>query len=319
MEVGVVSAVAEGLDDRLDNFVATFEQGLRLAGIDEKPNWSPLTIGAPQFDETIASSSPSRVQFTKASLDPEEVRVARELAAGSTRNLVLGLCAQQGFVREREMLGRKSSGSPEDLVHALEALRGAGVVRMEYLLECKRTGAPLTQLASPEYLNASMNVLRCPSCGTPFGQEALSPVYSPSDLARRLLQGSLWMTILTTSILSELGVPLDSILWNVSEAGGEVDMLVGFAGQLWIFELKDREFGAGDAYPLQYRQARYGADRAVIITTDKIALDAKRVFEEVNPGRGYLRSHYTSRDWPTCSRRWRENSRWRSSGSPHAE
>lgn len=79
------------------------------------------------------------------------------------------------------------------------------------------------------------------------------------------------MTIWVTSLLNKLGVPLETILWNVSEAGDEVDILVDFLGQLWIFELKDsREFGSGCS-SLNYRQVRYRATKAIIITTEKVS------------------------------------------------
>src|SRR5438445_4739345 len=52
--------------------------------------------------------------------------------------------------------------------------------------------------------------------------------------------------------------------------------------RLWVLELKDREFGSGDAHPFNYRRARYGANEAVIITTEKVSSEAKRVFEELS-------------------------------------
>ena len=74
---------------------------------------------------------------------------------------------------------------------------------------------------------------------------------------------------------------MESVLWGYSESGEEVDIIVDHFDQLWIFELKDREFGAGDAHPFNYRQVRYHADRAVIVTTDKISPDARQVFEDL--------------------------------------
>ena len=76
-------------------------------------------------------------------------------------------------------------------------------------------------------------------------------------------------------------MPLNAILWNLAETGEEVDLLVEFMGELWILELKDREFGSGDAHPLNYRQVRYKATKAIVITTDKVSKDARRVFEDL--------------------------------------
>lgn len=63
-------------------------------------------------------------------------------------------------------------------------------------------------------------------------------------------------------------------------------------GQIWLFELKDREFGAGDAYPLNYRQVRYKANKTIIFTTVKISKDAKRVLEDLGREAGSDRSRY---------------------------
>jgi hypothetical protein len=89
------------------------------------------------------------------------------------------------------------------------------------------------------------------------------------------------MTIWVTNLLVQLGVPLVSVLWNLSESGEEVDIVVEFLGQLCIFELKDREFGAGDAHPFNYRRVRYRAEKAIVVTADKVSVDAKRILKEL--------------------------------------
>lgn len=121
----------------------------------------------------------------------------------------------------------------------------------------------------------------CPSCGRMFSEEVLSEGYSVSELGQSLIRKSHWMTVWVTALLIELGVARDAILWNVTEDGEEVDLLVELLGQVWIFELKAREFGAGDATALNYRRVRYRAARTVVITTDKVSRDAKRVFAEL--------------------------------------
>ena len=47
-----------------------------------------------------------------------------------------------------------------------------------------------------------------------------------------------------------------------------------------FFELKDREFGLGDAYPFAIRLGRYGGRYGVVITTDRVAEDSKGFFAE---------------------------------------
>lgn len=123
--------------------------------------------------------------------------------------------------------------------------------------------------------------LQCPSCGSEFGKELTTEGYSISPLGRRLITQSYWMTVWITKLLVDIGIPIESILWNFSESGEEIDVVVEMLGRLWIFELKDREFGAGDAYPLNYRQVRYKADKAVVVSTGKVSKDARRVFADL--------------------------------------
>ncbi len=74
---------------------------------------------------------------------------------------------------------------------------------------------------------------------------------------------------------------MESILWDVLEASEEVDLLVEFLDQFWVFELKDKEFASNHAHSLSFRQVRYHADKAFIITTEKVSKDAKSVFDEM--------------------------------------
>jgi hypothetical protein len=43
---------------------------------------------------------------------------------------------------------------------------------------------------------------------------------------------------------------------------------------------KDREFGLGDAYPFAYRLDRYGGNLGIVISTDRIAREAEKFFQE---------------------------------------
>lgn len=219
--------------------------------------------------------------FIHPEIGEEELLAVTALSGKSHRDTLIEV-AKVGFAREQDILGPRPKAQPDDVRDTLSALEEAGLIQSEYLLVCKQTGAPLTRLDDPAKLNdPAIGGLPCPSCSGTFAQEALVKGYAASSLGRRLTQGSHWMTILVTQNLVKLGVPLDSIAWNVSESGGEVDLLVEFLPELWIFELKDREFGAGDAYPLNHRQVRYDVNRAFIVTTEKVSKDAKRVFQEL--------------------------------------
>lgn len=54
-----------------------------------------------------------------------------------------------------------------------------------------------------------------------------------------------------------------------------------------LFELKDREFGLGDSYAFGYRFDMFDGHIGIISTTDQVAENAKRFFEEQKRRREY--------------------------------
>jgi hypothetical protein len=88
------------------------------------------------------------------------------------------------------------------------------------------------------------------------------------------------MTIWITKLLTEAGVSLDSITWNGAAGEDEIDIIVNVNGQKVFFELKDREFGLGDAYPFTFRVARYGGDFGLVISTEQIGDEAKKFLHD---------------------------------------
>ena len=289
LEIGIISSASPDLGERLKLFAVTLENAIKSSLDGRKTrhmafDWRALEPGTPHLDAIVAAGKEdSGPKLAQAKLIPEEVEAATILSSKLARETLIEL-SQAGFARERDILGRKTKFQ-DDIRDALARLKQSGLLNAEYLLECKRAGASLTRLRSPEQLNsAEVGGLVCPACNSNFSQEALSEGYSVSDMGRQMSRKSHWMTVWVTEQLTKIGIPLESILWNIVESSEEVDLLVEFLGQLWIFELKDREFGAGDAYPLNYRQVRYKANKAIIVTTEKVSKDAKHVFEELARG-----------------------------------
>ncbi|MCG8348531.1 MAG: hypothetical protein MI924_12235 [Chloroflexales bacterium] len=286
LELGVISNSSPNLDDRLLGFINAVEDSIKSSLDGRKARhinfeWRELKPRNPGLERIMQSEGDQgELTLNGACVIEEELQAAKALTSKTARETLIEL-SQAVFVRERDFFGRKTKNQDE-VRAAIEALRSANLINVEHLLECKRSGAPLTRIKDiNELKSAEVSELVCGSCGKTFEHELISEGYSLSDLGRKMSRQSYWMTVWVTELLVRLGVPQESILWNVSEAGDEVDILVGFLGQIWIFELKDREFGSGDAYPLNYRQVRYRANKAIIITTDRIARDAKKVFEEV--------------------------------------
>jgi hypothetical protein len=243
--------------------------------------WSEKKPGIPRLDRlTSEDERETSKYFSRACLEPNEVNASNVLTNKLARNTLIEI-SQAGFVRQQDIVNRKSKQSSE-IQATIESLKQVGLLNTEYLLECKQTHAPLTRLRNLEQLQLpEIGGLSCGACGTEFRKESISEGYSLTDFGKKLSRQSHWMTVWITNILIQAGVPESNILWNISETGEEVDLLVEFMGQLWIFELKDREFGSGDAHPLNYRQVRYRASHAIIVTTEQVSKDAKRVLSDL--------------------------------------
>ena len=280
----LLEATQEQIQSALKEFLNAIDEILRssaeIKGGKPETNWkfvSPKNSLQELSDRLSDDDAPLR--FSKPEIEPSLQKGAEVLANPQVRNLLREV-GEAGFARETDMLSRRGR-KEEEVRSLLEQLKAASLVETQFLLQCRKNSAPLTRLVTKEQLDEGhVASLLCPTCNRSFDKELLTEGYLVSELGRCLLDGSHWMTVWVTLRLIELGVP-DSIMWNLEESGEEVDILADFLGDLWIFELKDREFGPGDAHPFRYRQARYKANAAIIVTTDKVSPEAKRIFTEL--------------------------------------
>jgi hypothetical protein len=288
-ELGAVGEDTEALDSGLNELADVLETALRSC-LDgrrvrymkfdwESPAPSTTRLSTLRENELGDGDAPA---FDQADLANDAVAAADVLADPLARE-VLREISRAGFARERDVTGRwtqRNRGA--EVTDVVRQARKVGLLTTEYVLECRTTGDQILRLASQEDLDTGGHGdLIHPPCGRTFKDEAVSEGYGLTDLGERLVQKSNWMTVWVTERLRRVGVPVESILWNLSESGEEVDLLLEFLEEVWIFELKDRTFSAGDAYPFNYRRARYGADKAFVITTEEVAPDARRVFDEL--------------------------------------
>ncbi|MFH8679256.1 hypothetical protein [Streptomyces lydicus] len=300
LQVGIVSARNDPIEEKLNSLVSDVETAIsatvdgrrvRHFSYDWRARQAPrsrIEAIRKRFDEEGIDLS-----VAEAELDPAKLAAALILENDSNRSLLLEL-KTAGFARETDILARRGAKA-EETKAALEVLKSGGLVKSEHLLQCRKTNSMLIRIGSVEALNVdSVSGLTCASCSRKFKDELVIQGHSVSALGRELSNSSNWMTYWVTDKLVSVGVPLSSIYWNLEESGEEVDIIADFMGELWLIELKDREFGAGDAHPFNYRTVRYGSDRSFIISTDKVSPDAKKVFNELNrtarPSHGHLTS-----------------------------
>jgi hypothetical protein len=301
IEIGIVSKNNPSLRDRLE----AFAEAVKRAALDTldgrktrhlKFHWTKLrdTDEPYKIKRIFAENKEStESEIAPCQLDDSESHAVSLLTDKELRTLLIDL-SQVGFAREKDIFAHRGKNQ-EGIRLALQKLQEATLIDTVYLLSCKSTSRPLTKLLDRSALSSpDIGALKCPSCNSRFSDETVSEGFSLSDLGRRLIRKSHWMTIWITLLLQRLGVPSQSIFRNIVDANEEVDIIVEYMDRVWIFELKDREFSAGDAYPLNYRQMRYRADKSIIVTTDKVSRDARRVFEDV------VKESDGRRSLPTC-------------------
>jgi hypothetical protein len=304
VELGAIGEAPEPLDAGLAELTVAVEAALRATLDGRRVRYMRFEWVAPQptgsrlaqvratelgdgttadVDEVVEDPGPAQgTSFEKAELDDDTVRAADTMATPGIREFLQEI-SRAGFARERDLKQRWDQRNRWDEAAGWIAdSRSTGILATEYLLECKNSGEQIIRLKDRTQLESGGHGgLVHASCGRTFAEENVSEGYSLSPLGQKLVQKSHWMTVWVTDRLRAAGIPMESILWNLSESGEEVDILLEFLNEIWIFELKDRTFSAGDAYPFNYRRSRYGADGAFIVTTDHVASDARRVFDEL--------------------------------------
>ncbi len=156
-----------------------------------------------------------------------------------------------------------------------------GLVRKEFLVLCRQDSRTLCTIETREELEGeSGQKFHCSVCGRSFSKELIQEIYAPTARAKEMLNGSHWMTVWVTSILSRSGIPLSEMSWGATAGEDEIDIVAKVQDQTIFFELKDRVFGLGDAYPFTARVQRYGANAGVIITMEEIAEEAQKFLRE---------------------------------------
>lgn len=281
VEVGLISSTLAGLGDRLSQFADDLRNACAAAIAEPiKFDWRKDMPHTPRLAAILAADEASaQPSLSHTRLGLVELEYGRMLAAPLLRQILKDLL-RAGFAREQDLLFL-SKADPELLHSALEEFKEVGLVELEYLLECKQDRRPLIraknrrQLESPE-----LAAFICPVCRGPFTSENLVTVYSATESAREICAHSQWLRIWLTDQLTQLGVPLGCLLWRRPDNAEETEILAEFMGQLWLFSIKDGDFGADDSYALNYRRVRCRADRIVLITSGACGSEARRLLDE---------------------------------------
>lgn len=289
LRIGLITKNPENAPKRLQGFAMKVESAVANSIGGKKPRTVRFDWQEPSEEHPIAQrlqesdETNSTVTFKSAELNESEVQGSETLADPEIRGILIQL-SRARIAQADDLWKGRPRGHRRRIEAALDKLETAKLVEVNQLIRCKKANDPLMQLHDTDELKTVKEFLH-PACGEKYGDHELVPAYSISQLGQTLAQASHWMTVWVTKRLVDLGIPEDQIVWTVASGSEEIDIAVSFLGELWIFELKDREFGVGDALPFNYRhRVRYQANEAVVITTEKVSRDARRVLDQMAEG-----------------------------------
>ncbi len=243
--------------------------GRRVRGMNF--NWRPVKEPTSRHVSAPSRLPDSELKTKKPEYSEEDLQAARLLIAAEPRGLLLQL-AQVGKLR---------AADAKLAATLFDQMLAAGLIRKEYLVLCRKDSRTLCQVASTEDLNeVSGGKLVCATCGRKFSEEMLHEIFAGTDRGKHLITASRWMMIWLTDLLVQAGLTREAISWSATSGDDEIDIMTDELGLRIMFELKDREFGLGDAYPFAYRLERYQGNLGIVVSTDRVADEALKFFQE---------------------------------------
>lgn len=290
IDVGVVSETQSDIEEKVGALASAVTEAIHVV-VDGRRvrhmqlEWSPAVQTGEKIEALCrrVEEGGGEVRFQRPEIDDSLLSAARALQELPSRQLLREINAAR-FALEQDIRRARKDNSADGALHSL---RDNGLLETAYIIQCRETSRPLARVHDLAELDSGSGALPCATCGRTFSDELHLPGFSVTDLGKRLSDHNHWMTVWVTNELLALGVSSDAVLWNLEDSTEELDLIVEFHDELWIIELKDRDFDPRDAHALNYRRVRYKPSKTFVITSGKVAQDARRVFtdlaSEANP------------------------------------
>jgi hypothetical protein len=214
----------------------------------------------------------------RASISTERARAGEVLDDASARGFLQRLGEAHADGRGAEMLAGGRGAKQEALV---ARLAGAGLVRREVQVSCRKDGHSIFRLPSPEALaivTASNAV--CSECGSAVADERAEELVTPTPLASSLLKDGAWLLSSLRTILDGLGVPESQAAPLGSTDEGTAQVLASVCGEPFLFVLRDGDFTAAHARRAIEGEAESHATRTIVVASGKVQDEARARLRE---------------------------------------
>lgn len=224
---------------------------------------------------TAAAQTPAR-----GAEAAERSRAVEILGDAQARRFLQRLSEAHADNRLAEMLAGGIAQDPaaEALV---PRLAGAGLVKREVLVSCRKDGRSLFRLPSPDALAiVTSSYAVCSECGAAVADERAEELIAPTPLASSLLKDGAWLASSLRGVLVELGIPEARIAAPAAPSGAEAQLLAEVGGERFLFLLHDGDFSAAQARRALDTEAEREASHLVVVATGKIQDEARARLRE---------------------------------------
>lgn len=208
----------------------------------------------------------------------ERMRAVEILEDEAARGLLQRLSEARADGRLTGMLSSAGRGPEQESLIA--RLAGAGLVRHEVQVSCRKDGRSLFRLPSPDALTivTASNAV-CSECGAALADERAEELVTPTPLASTMLKDGAWLLNSLRSILVKLGVPEREIAARHA-AEGEAQLMANVCGEPFLFILRDGDFAAAHARRALEGESETHAPHVVVVATGKIQDEARARLRE---------------------------------------
>ncbi|HEX8686995.1 MAG TPA: hypothetical protein VF654_10850, partial [Pyrinomonadaceae bacterium] len=213
----------------------------------------------------------------RTSVSGERVRGVELLEEAEARSFLQRLSEAHADGRAAELIAGGRGPSQESLV---SRLAGAGLVRREVQVSCRKDGRSLFRLPSHEALSivTASNAV-CSECGSAVADERAEELVTPTPLASSLLKDGAWLVNSLRSVLAGLGIP-ESETSRRAAGEGEAQVSANVCGESFLFFLRDGEFTAAHARRAVEAESEARAAHLVVVAAGRVQDEARARLRE---------------------------------------
>jgi hypothetical protein len=232
-----------------------------------RPDFSGVQQGFMRFVARQDADTFSTIAYRENSR--ERVRAAKLLEESDTRAFLRR--AREAYAEGYPINPASEEASDAASELAVNKLVEAGLMRLEVLVSCRKSGHTLFSLPSADALAViTISQARCSVCGAPIADEKVEEVFAPTPFSSILLEDGAWLVNRLHAILRGLGISESEIAVEPPVGDGEARMIVRVCNELFLIVMRD-----GDLTPAFARRAintkiETEARHLLIVATGKV-------------------------------------------------